>query len=203
MESMYDVAQVAFAQMPPECRLTAAHAQLIKEYEAPLLALEAEVVKAFYDTVYGHSATAAVFVDGERPDREVTLANWWRRTVIGPLDEHYFAWMAMVGLVHVSRKVTNPMMHAMADFVSTFVAEKVATMQLERDKAEALVEAFHRLSMTVGSIITFGYDRAYDRAVVTALFDVAGMPEALFHRLRDQEIAAALERARSDRPGGR
>lgn len=197
VNAMYEIARAAFAQIPPACRFRESDAQIIQAYQAPLMAMEAEVVKAFYDTVYGHPATSAVFVEGERPAREDTLSNWWRRTVRGPLDEEYFAWMAMVGLVHVARGVGNPMMLSMASFVTSFVADKVAGMPLERDQAETLIEAFQRLSSTVGSVISFGYDRAYDRAVVTALNELAGMPESLFQRLRHQEVMSALAKARA------
>ena len=197
VDFMSEVARAAFAQIPPACRFRESDARIIRAYQEPLMALEAGVVKAFYDTVYDHSATSAIFVEGERPAREVTLSNWWRRTVLGPLDEEYFAWMAMVGLVHVARGVSNPMMLSMASFVTSFVADKVAEMPLERAQAEALIEAFQRLSSTVGSVISFGYDRAYDRAVVTALHDLAGMPESLFQRLRHQEVMSALAQARA------
>lgn len=197
VDAMYEVARAAFAQIPPACRFRGSDAQIIQAYREPLLALEAEVVQGFYDTVYGHQATSAIFAEGERPARELTLANWWRRTVHGPLDEEYFAWMAMVGLVHVSRGVGNPMMLSMASFVTSFVADKIAAMPLERAQGEALIEAFQRLSSTVGSVISFGYDRAYDRAVVTALNDLAGMPESLFQRLRHQEVLSALAQARA------
>ncbi len=202
MESMIEVARSAFAQIPPECRFRESDARLIQEFRDPLLALEPDVVKRFYDTVFAHPATSAVFVAGERGDRELTLAYWWRRTVGGPLDEQYFAWMAMVGLVHVARKVSNPMMLAMAGFVSALVAEKVAQLDIDRARGEALIEAFGRLTSTVGAIISFGYDRAYDRAVVAALDDIAGMPESLFQRLREQEVAAALTQARAEASRG-
>lgn len=196
VERMYDIARAAFNQMPPAARFRESDALVIKRNEAALLALEPEVIKGFYDTLYAHPPTNQVFVDGERPDREVTLSNWWRRTVIGPLDDEYFAWMAMVGLVHVARRVTNPMMLSMASFVGTFVAEKAATLPVERAEADALVEAFRRLSTAVGLVITFGYDRAYDRAVLTALDELAGIPETLFRRLLDQEVSSALSDAR-------
>lgn len=196
VERMYDIARAAFDQMPPAVRFRETDALAIKRHEAALLALEPEVLKGFYDTLYAHPATSNVFVDGERPDREVTLSNWWRRTVSGPLDDEYFAWMAMVGLVHVARRVTNPMMLSMASFVGTFVAEKAATLPVERAEADALVEAFRRLSTAVGMVITFGYDRAYDRAVLTALDELAGIPEAMFRRLLDQEVSSALSDAR-------
>ncbi len=51
-----------------------------------------------------------------------------------------------------------------------------------------MAQAFLRLAATVRAIITDGYDQA----VTSALFTVAGMPEALLRRLRDQEVADAL-----------
>lgn len=196
VERMYEIARLAFDQMPPAVRFRESDALVIKRHQEALLALEPEVLKGFYDTLYAHPATGKVFVEGERPDREATLSNWWRRTVVGPLDEEYFAWMAMVGLVHVVRKVTNPMMLSMASFVGSFVAEKAATMPIERAEADALVEAFRRLSTAVGMVITFGYDQAYNRAVHTALDELAGIPEALFKRLLEQEVKSALSEAR-------
>ena len=82
------MARTALVQMPPESRFREADARLIARYRDPLLALEGEVVKRFYDSLYAHPATSAVFVDGERPAREKTLIVWWRRTLEGPLDDH-------------------------------------------------------------------------------------------------------------------
>ena len=198
MDTMHDVAQAAIAQIPPACRFTEDHSRLIHSYKELLLSLEPAVIQGFYDTIYDHPATSAVFVEGERPAREMTLAHWWRRTVNGPINDQYWAWMAMVGLVHIARKVGNPMMLSMSSYVTALVAARVGAVEMNRADAEHLVEAFRRLASTVGSIITFGYDRAYNRAVVTALDDLAGMPESLFDRLRDTEVRNALAEARSD-----
>ena len=194
MDTMRQIEQLAREQLPPACRFMPEDASVIRDHQELLLALEPDVVKAFYDTLYAHGPTAAVFVHGERPDREVTLSQWWRRTVIGPLNDQYFDWMAMVGLVHVIRGVTNPMMLAMAEFTVTFVADKTSGAEIDKADAERLVAAFRRLASTVGAIITCGYDQA----VVSALYNVAGMPEGLLRRLRNQEIAEALVVARQE-----
>lgn len=194
MHSVTEIARQAVEQMPPACRFRPEDAQVIYEHKELLLGLEREVVQGFYDTVYGHGPTAAIFVEGERPDREATLSHWWRRTVNGPLNDQYFAWMATVGLVHVLRGVQNPMMLAMTDWTVGVLADNVAHAAIGQTDGERLVEAFRRLASTVGAIITLGYDQA----VVDALYNVAGMPEALLRRLRDQEVASALERAREE-----
>jgi hypothetical protein len=196
--SMVDLARAAADQTPPECRFRADDADVIEKHRDLLLSCEDDLVAAFYELVYGHPTTASVFTEGERPAREATLANWWQRTVSGSLDDNYFAWMAMVGLVHVVRNVSNPMMLAMSGFVTEFVADRVAASDLDPSQGQELVAAFRRLSATVASIITF----SYDQAVVSALFTVAGMPEPLLRRLRDQEVTQALSVAREEITAG-
>lgn len=194
MQPMIEIAEAAMDQMPPQTRFRPEDAGVIYEQKELLLGLEPDIVQGFYDTLFAHAPTAGVFVEGERPDREATLSHWWRRTVNGPLNDQYFAWMAMVGLVHVLRGVQNPMMLAMTDYTVGVVAQRAGNAEIGQQEAERLIEAFRRLGSTVGAIITAGYDQA----VVQALFNVAGMPEALLRRLRDQEVAAALQVAREE-----
>ncbi len=194
MDSMYAIAANAIDQMPPANRFSPADAEVIARHRGLLHSLRPRIVQSFYDTLFEHPRTAAVFHDGERPAREQTLTQWWQRTVDGPIDEDYFAWMAMVGLVHVVRDVTNPMMLSMADQVARLVGATLDDSALPRSEQRLLGDAVRRLAATVSAIITFGYDHA----VVSALYDVAGMPEALLRRLRNHEVADALSAARTD-----
>lgn len=193
MDSMHDIAKTAIDQAPPECRVRPEDADVIQRHADALVGLGPEMVNAFYDTVYGHSETEKIFKPGERPMREESLQGWWERTVRGPLDDDYWAWMALVGLTHVIRRVNNPMMLAMANFVAQFV-ESSESLEISDDERRELSVAFRRVSSTVSSIITF----AYDHAVSSALFSVAGMPEALLARLRDQEVGDALDKAHKE-----
>ncbi|MGF1651735.1 MAG: protoglobin domain-containing protein [Actinomycetales bacterium] len=187
-----DIARAAVEQVPPGRRFRQSDSDVITGQRDLLLGLEQDLVASFYDTLFAHPPTAAVFTEGERPTREDQLAHWWRRTVTGPHDERYFAWMAMVGLVHVVRGVSNPMMLAMKDHVVDFVVDRTQEAGLHPEEADELAAAFGRLFSTIAVIIAFGYDRA----VTDALYSVAGMPEALLTRLRTQEALASLARAR-------
>lgn len=100
----------------------------------------------------------------------------------------------MVGLIHVIRRVTNPMMLSMIDFVAGYVSNNAHRLNLDPDEQRRLVDALRRLAGMTGSVITWGYDHA----VSAALFEVAGMPEALLARLRDAEIKTALVDAREE-----
>ncbi|MGF1646372.1 MAG: protoglobin domain-containing protein [Kineosporiaceae bacterium] len=207
MRTAHDMAAQAMAQMPQQFRFTATDAQVLARYRSVLLSLESAFVKGFYDIAFGHPATAAVFQEGERPMREQTLAEWWRRTVGADVDDDYFAWMAMVGLAHVLREVTNPMMLAMTDHIWRFAFEHLDTIlglpPRDPDQVQAtdlatemrmleVLFAFSRLGTTVGAVIAHGYGEATS----SALYEVAGMPDALVKRLRDREVTAAL---RADR----
>lgn len=144
MDSMRDIAREAMAQMPPGCQLQRSDGEIIARHRDLLLGLERELVTGFYDTLFAHGVTAAVFAEGERPTREDTLGAWWRRTVRGPLDDDYFAWMALVGLVHVIREVSNPMMLAMTEYVRTMVADQARTALADPHERGLLVDAFGR-----------------------------------------------------------
>ena len=190
---MFALANAARALMPPQTSFRTEDSAVISGHRHFLLSLAEGVVPIFYDTLFAHPPTAAVFHDGERPIREKSLAAWWERTVTGPHDDAYFAWMAMVGLVHVIRDVPNPMMLAMSDLVARAL-ENAAREALPADEAARLTEAYRRLTATVSAVITYGYDVAIENA----LYDVAGMPQALLHRLRNQEVGRALDDARAN-----
>lgn len=166
--NMLQIARSAIDQMPPPCRFRARDAQVIRAHREFLLALEPKMIKLFYDTLFEHPPTAAVFFENERPARESTLSGWWQRTVTGTLDDQYFAWMARVGLAHVFRGVTNPMMLGMADLIATFVAEQAFRAPLDQADAAALAEAFTRLAGTWGVVITYGYEESISSALSLA-----------------------------------
>ncbi len=193
MEEMIKVAREALHQMPPASRFAEADAAVLAKHRELLLSWEDELVERFYDTLFAHGPTSAVFQEGERPGREKTLQNWWRKTMHGPIDDAYFGWMAMVGLVHVVRDVPNPMMLAMTPFIAEFIKEK-ATQEAGLDAADAnaIVDAFQRLMNTVGAVITYGYDHAR----TDALFSVVGMDVGLLQRLTHDEAQVRLTKVR-------
>lgn len=188
-----EVACAAMKQMPPETRFRPEDAQAIARHRELLLSWTEELVQKFFDVLFAHPPTRAVFREGERPEREETLRNWWRKTVGEDVGEEYFAWMAYVGLVHAVRKVENPMVLAMANFMEEFVEEKARKIAASGDlDVLEVIEAFQRLMGTVAVIISYGYDQSR----IQALFNVAGMEPALLERLTQEEAQTLLERVR-------
>ncbi|APD10439.1 MULTISPECIES: protoglobin domain-containing protein [Thermus] len=162
------LAQRVLAEMPPEDRFSQADAEALARHKGALLALGDELVRAFYDTLFAHPPTARVFREGERPEREETLRRWWRRTVEGPFDLDYWAWQAYVGLVHLKRDVSNPMMLGHAAFVARFVA----------DRLPEAAPSVNRLMATVAALIAEGYKEVY----LKAAREITGQSKELLER---------------------
>ncbi|WP_457637099.1 protoglobin domain-containing protein [Oceanithermus sp.] len=175
----HEVAQKAIGDMPPETRFRPEDAEVIKAHADLILPLAGEFVTGFYDMLFAHEPTRAVFEEGERAEREKTLADFLAHVVNGPHDDEFFAWLAFVGPVHVVRQVSNPMMLAMLDYLVLFIMKKFAG----HENAAAVTEAFVRLAATLGSIITYGYEVAWQEA----LQNVVGMPPALVQRMVHEE----------------
>ncbi len=174
------VAKKAIEDMPPATRFGPEDAAVIAEHREVLAGLKEAFVRGFYDTLFAHPPTAAVFKEGERPVREGTLAFFYDRVLEGPHDQAFLTWLAYVGPVHVVRGVSNPMMLAMVGYLVNFVAEHAHDLP----QGPRLTAAFVRLGATLGAIISYGYEAAWRKA----LENVVGIPEALAQR-------AALEEA--------
>lgn len=177
MTSFEAIAQAALAKMPPEDRFNEADAAVIASHRAELLALSELLTQRFYDTLFAHEPTRAVFHDGERPEREASLKQWWQRTVEGPFDDGYWRWQASVGLLHVKRKVYNPMMLGHAGLISRLIAEQL--------NDTALATAVIRLMATVAAVIAEGYETIY----LDALSQATGQSRALIA----QNVALAVD----------
>ena len=136
----YAIAQESWSQLPPQARFRPVEdGKILPRHRTFLEGLTEGLVQGFYDTLFAHPPTWAVFREGERPLREKTLRDWYLRTLAGPFNGQYFAWQALVGLVHVRRGVTNAMMTSMWNWLTEEVARK-AQDALPPEEARAPAE---------------------------------------------------------------
>ena len=171
-------------QMPPSTRFRQEDVAVIHKHQAVLLGLEDALVAGFYDTLFTHPPTTAIFAEGERPAREQTLRDWWQRTVNGKFDRDYWVWQTLVGLIHVKRKVKNPMMIAMWGWTLTTVRDGVQDVLNETERAE-LMASLERLAATCQSLTAESYLEHY----LTALRDATGFNS----KLLDQMVSNGIE----------
>jgi len=169
-----EFAKLARGKLVEGVRFSEADAATLAKFQGELLALTPDIVKAFYDGLFANPVTAAVFKDRERPAREKTLADWWHRTVVGPVDDAYWGWQAYVGPLHVRRQVTNGMIFGQITLIRQIMADRFPS-------EPGLVAAVGRLLGEVGAVIAESYDLLRQRA----LAKFAGISESL---LRQQVI---------------
>ena len=167
-EKLREIARQAMEDMAQEARFRPEDHQVLLKHKDKLLALTDDLVKTFYDSLFATPSTRKVFHEGERPEREKTLREWWRRTIEGPIDEDYWAWQAYVGLLHVKREVINPVMMAQAFLVKNVVRRNV-------NEPEVL-EVMNRLLGTVAAIIAYGYEKVH----LLSVEETTGIGEDLF-----------------------
>jgi len=185
----YAIAQEIWSQLPPQARFHPVEDGKVLARHRPFLeGLTEDLVQGFYDTLFAHPPTRAIFREGERPLREKTLRDWYLRTLAGPFNGQYFAWQALVGLVHARRGVTNAMMTGMWGWVTERVAQR-AQEALPPEEARALEGAWRRLAFTVSALISEEYLDAYLEALAEAL----GREPQDFRRLAQEEAARLLQ----------
>ena len=117
-----------------------------------------EVSRFFYDTLFAHPRTAAVFQEGERPAREESLKTWYLALFTTANDtDAYWLEQGRIGFAHIRRHVNNEFMIGIAAKVSEiFVAKAVATYGAERGLR--VFTAFNRILQTVVGLTAEGYD---------------------------------------------
>lgn len=178
------------SQMPPATRFRKEDAKRIQAHKEFLLSLEDKIVAGFYDTLYNHQQTSAIFVEGERPDREQTLRDWWQRTVNGPFDAEYWTWQTLVGLIHIKRQVKNPMMIAMWGWILSNLRTELST-QLSAEEVAQVMDSLERLAATVQSLTAESYLSNY----IAALRESTGFNAELLQRMVSTEVDDLLKAA--------
>jgi hypothetical protein len=180
--------------IPPHQQLSANDADVIHRARDFLAGLEDALVQGFYDTMYHHSPMRVIIDKGVRTDREQTLRTWWQRTLAGPFDDKYWAWQALVGMVHVKAGVKNQMMLSMWAWSMAWLREQLKTSHLDKEHADYLLQSFERLALTAQSLTVESYIDNYLQTVVR----MTGFKPALMERMAATEIGKMIAEARAE-----
>ncbi len=119
-----------------------------------------EFVKMFYDILFAYSPTRALFREGERPQREETIRNWYFQVIRGEFDDQFWQAQWQVGLKHIDRQILNSYMLGMMHQTQRFFLGKcLATF--EQEEGLTIFNAFKRVTDVAAGIIAEGYHTAY------------------------------------------
>lgn len=193
LEHLQNMRRHILGQMPPSSLFSAEDGAILDKHQDLMLSWTPDIVQGFYDMLYGHGPTAEIFHDGERPKVEKTLVDWWSRVVNGPRDENFWDWMTFVGLVHVVRKVKNPMMIGAWSFVES-QAFKRSSQALSPDEASAFHGAIARFGLTFNALVAESYIIHY----LEAVSESTGSSAVLLDRLVLTEIGQMLDNVKGN-----
>lgn len=192
MTTLTELREYIINLMPPEMRFAPEDSAVIVRHKHLLLSWENDLVKKHYDMLYNHPPTAKIFREGERERLEEVLSKWWRRLVIGPIDDNFWNWMTYVGLTHVSRKVKNPMMIAawgnVAKNVIAHIHQEEEKGKLNASEAKNLTVAFVKLGKIFTSLVAESYMESY----LAGLAEATGTNLKLLETLASQEIGSIM-----------
>jgi len=191
--NLYELTRSIIDSIPAQQRFSAADEALLMQHKAALLALEDELVKGFYDEIEANPSINALLGDGARAKREETLRRWWQRTLAGPIDDQYWAWQALVGVVHIKVGVKNPMMMGMWRWILARLRERVTADVVGSEEAVTQVmDCVERLALTTQAITAESFLLNYLETVIR----LTGFKPALLERMFKTEINLVLAEAR-------
>lgn len=169
-----------------------ADGERIHQHRDLLLSWIDEIVQAFYDRVFSCAESAAIFHSDERPAREKTLAAWLVRTFSEPIDEDYWAWQWYVGLIHIKRRVSNPMMISMMAQIQTLVDRK-AIAALGTEEGMALASSLHKVNAIVTALVSEGYTIGSMEAIARSTGMSIDLVKINIDTVIDDQLASAGE----------
>ncbi len=190
--NLYELTRSIIESIPAQQRFTAEDEALLMQHRDVLLALEDELVKGFYDAIEANPHINVLLGSGARAEREATLRRWWQRTLAGPIDEKYWAWQALVGVVHIKVGVKNPMMMGMWNWILTWLRPRVEAATADAKTAVAVMDCVQRLALTTQAITAESFLMNYLETVIR----ITGFKPALLERMFNTEIKVVLAEAR-------
>jgi hypothetical protein len=168
--------------------------QIIRDNAAHLQKWTDELTKAFYDTLYAYPPTAHVFVDGERPHREVTLHDWYMEVTSGQLNPDFWQRQWFVGLMHIKRGVDNQFLFGILSRVQLLFFDK-CYQEFEPGQARRIFIAFKRMTDVIAGLIVESYRQQYLIAVEQA----SGINRTLIDRMAVVETARMIVEIRGEK----
>ena len=141
------------------------------------------VAVAFYDTLFAHNRTAAVFHEGERPIREESLTRWYHSLFNVDDEDKFWRNQIIIGFHHIRRHTNNEYMIGMAHKVRLIFRDNIVkTLGCERGLEVST--AFDRIMDTVVGLTA----EIYDAMSNVAFSESTGTSQALLDMLIQESV---------------
>jgi len=184
--------QAILQKIPQSMIPTAADGALISEQRAFFQRHEASLINEFYNLLYNDPSTQLIIGEpSQRAHRENTLRQWYQVTVSGNFDADYWAWQALVGIVHVKHKIPNTSVLSMWAWMMGFLQTRLLS-DLPIEQAHAVIQVLQKLHATASSLIVESFLMTQQEAITRA----SGLNERILGRFINTEIDLLLKQGR-------
>lgn len=150
-----------------------------------------ELVKVFYDTLYGYDKTRAVFHEGERPKVEKTLSEWLLSLAAGTKEMDFWEHQWVIALLHIKREVRNIYVLGMMNRLQQILLEKCMETYDDRQRGMQVYLALLRISGVISALIAECYTQLQEDITEEGL-SMAGLNPGLIRRIRENQINKML-----------
>jgi hypothetical protein len=161
---------------------------IIIKHRALLLTYENALIDGFFTTAYDHSHPINQIADEERKLREQTLRQWYRLTITGTFDEHYWNWQVLEGIEHVQGDIPNAIMLTMRGWVMSFFQEHLI-YDLDKKQAIEVLAVLQKVQSVSSSLTVASFVMTRKEAIRLA----SGLNDAILSRLISIEINKLLQ----------
>jgi hypothetical protein len=161
---------------------------VIIRHRSLLITYEDALIDGFFATAYDNSTLIDQLSDDDRKIREQTLRQWYRLTITGTFDEHYWNWQVLEGIEHVQGDIPNAIMLTMRGWVMSFF-QKHLIYDLEQEQAIEILEVLQKVQSVASSLTVASFVMTRKEAIRLA----SGLNDAILSRLISIEIKKLLQ----------
>lgn len=165
---------------------------IIRQYTDFFKNHEETLISAFYDIIFSDDSTRVHMDAAERPMREGMLRHWYQVTTKGYFDENYWAWQALVGIVHVKHNIPNSAVIGMWSWMINFLQERLFA-ELPQEEALKVSYILQKLQATVCSLIIESFISTQQEAIARS----SGLNQTILGRFIQIEINNLLKQGRT------
>lgn len=179
-------------QIPQKLIPNAADGAILQQHQAFFEKHKATVIQGFYDFMYDQDATKQHLSNENRTTREALLSQWYEITMQGHFDQAYWAWQALVGIVHIKHKIPDSAVLGMWSWLIDNLNQALLAEKTTAEVAQ-IMSILHKVQATVCSVIIESAKLSQQEAIKRA----SGLNPAILNRFIEIEINELLKQGRA------
>lgn len=165
---------------------------VLQESAQAILPHSQEIISSFYDTLFSHEDSAAIFeyLNQDQVKNEKIFHQWLELLMQGKYDDQFWRWQWLVGLAHVQHNVGPVYVLSMFVKLQSELVKIIFSL-FDTDSAERLILAYTRVIGCLTTLAVEAYHCEFVSAVATT-----GLEGTVLERLVSIEVKKKIKNYR-------